>query len=508
MGDNLVKFYNERIKKEWKITFISTMIIGLLTHIYKFTNILPNHDTIWNIYSDQNMIVSGRWFLSIACGFSSYLDLPWVNGLLSLIYIALTAVIIVDLFKISKPVPCILIGGLLVTFPAVTTTFFFEFTADGYMLAMLMSALAIYLLSLEKRKILFSAISIVLLCLSCGIYQAYIPFALMLVICNFIIKLIDNELSNKEYFIYIVKHILVFLVSLALYYVVWKLLMIVQGVAPTNYQGINNLGEEMYITKGGFVEIIVEFIDFFTKESVTDLYTWLNIILLIFLVVVVVITIIKKAIIKRKVQLLLLVLSFIIIPFSIYCWKLVSFKVEYYTIMLQSIAMVYILFLILSEKYINLKFKNCVAVLLSIIIINFSIMANKAYVIMDFNDKANYALGVKIATRVEQEMTSKDMKVAIVGGLLSHEHDVSKIEEMNLFCYNDSDLYGGIMYKVDIRTEKYLEGFVGVNYNWVSDRALKDIVKDEEVKNMPVWPLDGSVKAMGDTVVVKLSEVE
>ena len=35
-----------------------------------------------------------------------------------------------------------IIDGLLVAFPSITETFFFEFTADGYFLAMLLATLA------------------------------------------------------------------------------------------------------------------------------------------------------------------------------------------------------------------------------------------------------------------------------------------------------------------------------------------------------------------------------
>ncbi|MEE1281346.1 MAG: glucosyltransferase domain-containing protein [Acutalibacteraceae bacterium] len=507
MGDNLVKFYNERIKKEWKIAFIATMVIGLLTHIYKFVNILPNHDSIWNMYSDQNMIASGRWFLSIACGFSSYLDLPWVNGVLSLICIALTAVVIVEVFKISKPVPCILIGGLLVTFPAVTTTFFYEFTADGYMLAMLMSALAIYLTTLEKRKILFSVISIILLCLACGIYQAYISFALMIVICDFIIKLIYAKLKNKECFKYIGKYMIIFAVSLLLYYVVWKILMKLQGVTPTNYQGISSTGE-ININLSTIFGVLDSFGSFFIKEGIGDIYSILNIIFIVCLLVAIIFVIINKKIFLRKIQLCLLLLSCFLIPHCIYIISFTSPWAYYYTIMLQSFSMLYVFLIVIAEKYAGFKLKNIIGILLFVIIFNFSIMANKAYVMMDLNNKSNYALGVKIATRVEQEMTSKDMKVAIVGRLSSYENNVSKNEKMNLFLYDNSNLYGGIMYSTNERATTYMEGFVGVDYNWASDELIKELSETEEVKNMPLWPLNGSVKVVEDTVVVKLSEVE
>ena len=89
-------------KKYYQYVFLSTFIIGLLIHFYKMSNTLLNHDSIYNYYSDQNVIASGRWFLSIACSFSTWYDLPWVTGLFTIFFIALTNLVVVDVLKISE----------------------------------------------------------------------------------------------------------------------------------------------------------------------------------------------------------------------------------------------------------------------------------------------------------------------------------------------------------------------------------------------------------------------
>ena len=112
MGTKLIEAWKtNKIKKEWKIAFIATFIIGLLVHIYRFTNDIPNHDGVLNQYDSQNIIGSGRWFLTVACMFSSYFDLPLVDGIFSLIFISLTMVLIVEIFKMENPV-LIIIGGV------------------------------------------------------------------------------------------------------------------------------------------------------------------------------------------------------------------------------------------------------------------------------------------------------------------------------------------------------------------------------------------------------------
>ena len=177
MGSELISFYQNKIKKTWKLAFFSAFVLGLLVHLYKFTNLLPNADALYNFYSNQNMAASGRWFLSIACGLSSYFDLPWVNGLLSLVFMGLTSAMVAEVFRMKNPVLILLSSGLLVSFPAVTATLSYEFTADGYMLAMALAAFSVCLTRMEYigkahwKKLVFSGICI---CLCCGIYQAYV----------------------------------------------------------------------------------------------------------------------------------------------------------------------------------------------------------------------------------------------------------------------------------------------------------------------------------------------
>ena len=83
MGTEILNLFHKRIKKEYKLAFAATFLMALLIHFYKFVNTLPNHDSMYSFYSEQNVLGSGRWALSLACGISSYYDLPWVIGLIS-----------------------------------------------------------------------------------------------------------------------------------------------------------------------------------------------------------------------------------------------------------------------------------------------------------------------------------------------------------------------------------------------------------------------------------------
>ena len=165
------------IKKEWKIAAFSAFFLGLLIHLPAWIQDVPNHDGLASVYFDQNMITSGRWFLTIACGISSYFTLPWLIGLLSLLWLSVTAALLVELLEVHRTEWIVVISGLLVSFPALASTYAYVFTADGYMLALMLAVLAVLLTKKYTRGFLAGGIC---LAFSMGTYQAYLPFCILL----------------------------------------------------------------------------------------------------------------------------------------------------------------------------------------------------------------------------------------------------------------------------------------------------------------------------------------
>lgn len=141
------KWNRDIIKKEWKIAFFSAFLIGMMIHMPVLLSDIPNHDGLDSMYFDQNMITSGRWFLMAACGFSSFYTIPWLIGVLGLLFLSLAAAALTELLEIRRTWAVVLTGGLLVSFPALASTFAYVFTMDGYMLALLLAVLAVLFIS-------------------------------------------------------------------------------------------------------------------------------------------------------------------------------------------------------------------------------------------------------------------------------------------------------------------------------------------------------------------------
>ncbi len=102
MPEQVLLRLKNAIKPQWKTAFFAALIIGFLTHLFMFTNAIPNHDSLLNIHMSQKKFSLGRFFLSPFSGISSYFDLPWVNGALSIFYLALTSAALTELFGLRK----------------------------------------------------------------------------------------------------------------------------------------------------------------------------------------------------------------------------------------------------------------------------------------------------------------------------------------------------------------------------------------------------------------------
>ena len=165
-----------KIKREWELAFLAAAVTALLVHMPALLMDVPNHDGLDSMYFDQNMITSGRWFLMVACGFSSFYTIPWVIGLLGILFLSLAAAALTEALELKKPWVIVVCSGLLASFPALASTFAYVFTLDGYMLALLLAVLAVVLTKKYQKGFLAGGVC---LAFSLGIYQAYLPFAMI-----------------------------------------------------------------------------------------------------------------------------------------------------------------------------------------------------------------------------------------------------------------------------------------------------------------------------------------
>lgn len=542
MGLDVIEFCRSRVKKSWKIAFLSAFLAGLLVHIYKFTNTLLNHDSLFNFYSDQNILGSGRWFLSFACQFSSYFDLPWIIGLFSVFLIALTAVVVADVFEIENPIMLALTGCLLVTFPAVTQTFYFEFTADGYMLAMLLAALCVRLSKVGCNRVAHILAAATCICLCCAIYQAYVSFALVLALCYFMQVLLENRHTLRELVRWICNQAIIYIGGLAAYYALWQLIMKVCGYSATTYEGISSIGQmDIHTINGAIYQTAWSFVQFFIEWNIFEYgvtaYSLLNIIFLFLALVIGVTALVKSKIYTRRAELLLLLLAVAAIPFAAFIWYFASSGVSYGTRMEQSLCVLYIFVGVLYCRWANVSMANLAAVCLTAVIANNSVTANVFYYKMNQCNERTYATAVEMATRIHELDDGTITQIAIIGKMDGFDDDywmedsgagqLGALKSLNrnlmstsryIALYLSNVLDFQLSYYVDNPDAEVPVFELGVqdpvSQDWelafpLCDSATTEALEaTEEVESMDCWPAAGSVRVIENTVVIKLSDPE
>ena len=515
MGKNIVAYYKGKIKKEWKIAFFSTLAIGILIHIYKFTNTLPNRDAVYNYYADQNIVGSGRWFLTVASGLSSWFDLPWINGLLSIIFIGIAAAVIVDVFDLQNPVLIGLIAALLVSFPGITETFFFEYTADGYMVAMLLAALAVRVSKIRSDRKKSNWVSIgfamVCICFTCGIYQSYVSFALILAICYFVYELLEDKYSKKEYMRWIGSQAFIYGVGLVSYYVIWKVCLVLEHTQVNHYQGIDQVVLDFKNILLGIKNSIKSTALFFFQYNVLEqgwtLYAVLNAAFLVSLLIVLYAAVRNSGLWKRHFSFAMFILAFVAIPFAACIWYFASQGItEYRPMMLQSLCLLYIFEAILADRWLKNRWSNFIGLLLSVIVFNFGIQANICYYYLDKCHEFSYAMGAEMMTRIHMLDEGNLKKIAIVGTTYPQTKLQDEPGAKDLYNFIPS-LEKNILFNQE-HAVLFLEHVFECKLSAVGNSELEKLGNSPEVKNMDNWPAKDSIQVIGETVVIKLAEVE
>lgn len=517
MGNRLLDTYRTKLKKEYKFAFAATFVISLLVHLYKFTNTLPNHDSLYNFYSDQNVLGSGRWALSLACGFSSYYDLPWVNGLLSCIFIALTVVVIVALFEVENPVLIALIGALIAASPATTETLFFLFTADGYFIAMLLSALAVYYSRFDENRPHKWLISCLCICVSCGIYQAYVSFSLLLAVCYFAVQLLRNSYGKRACWQWVLRQGVIYAIALAGYYVIWKLCMYFSGTVVNDYQGIAEVGRiSVNLLTGGLFRSIKSTVMYFLQWNILEygltLYSGLSILFLLLMCSGLLLAVCKSGIWKRKWAVLWLFLCIIaVVPFAC-IWHFTSDSIGYRPMMLQSLTVLFVLTAILYEEWAGALIKNAAALILAIIIFNNAIMANISYFYMNLTYERTYADGVEMMVQIHDLSDQYEFdQIAVIGNRAADmtwtalEAETGKTAPAGkIFMLSNLLETNLLMNRAQVLS--YMKATFGLELEEVNGKKLAYLSELPEVAAMGCWPAGNSMAVIDGVLVVKLAE--
>ncbi len=512
--DDIIKRIGKRIKPQWWAAFFGCVICGLIAYMYIMTNNFLTYDSTWNIYSDQDMIASGRQFLTYACGISSFYNLPWVNGVLAIVYLALTSVVVVEGLDIESKIGAALSGGLLVTFPAVASTFCYIFTIDGYMLAVLLSALAF--LFTDRKKWGFLG-GIIFLGVSIGIYQAYLSFTIILCVLRLLLDVIEKD-NLKDILAKIWRYVVMGIGGYVFYVVTLKLMLKWKDVELSGYQGTDRVGSfSLAELPAGLVAALKSFGRFLMPGNVVQSNKTLFVTFCILLIVAVglyIIHFVKEKRYKSVCRIVMVLALVAVIPFGSTIVNILSPDTFFHLLMRLPWALFLIFTLSLSGKEIKVKkafFKGtwksicCITLMCAVLLVGrFGIMANIVGFNMNERYEKTYATCVRIVDRIEQTPGyTTGTKVAVLGGYPYHMYYFpSDITKEDLAGFFGAD--GSVFVSSSTGYATIFKHYLNFTVNIVHQEDELSLVMSEEYAAMPKFPAEGSVAFIGDVLVVKL----
>ncbi len=171
------------------LVFLPMMVMRLNTSDGNLCGILyrSHLDYDWEDYC-------GRFLIKYLAHLRSLYVMNWFAMLLSLLWIIMGTLIICRVLKIDSLVPLILSSLFMVMSPALLQTYPFYYLSDGFTLAFLLSAMAVYLIHKKMGLIRILSAAFLLAC-SLALYQAYFFVAVTVFTMLFILRVLNQEQS-------------------------------------------------------------------------------------------------------------------------------------------------------------------------------------------------------------------------------------------------------------------------------------------------------------------------
>lgn len=150
------------ILREYRSPIVITWLVGLLAHMFTFTNKLLNFDEPQFLFSKGITLPSGRWMLGLTSFLFPDVSMPWIYGTISLALVCVAVCLIIRIYEIKNTCIQGILAGLIVCFPGQVSIFCFMFTSAPYALSFLLSVLSVYIVAVrtKPRKYVFSCVAL------------------------------------------------------------------------------------------------------------------------------------------------------------------------------------------------------------------------------------------------------------------------------------------------------------------------------------------------------------
>ena len=231
-----------------KYSALGTVIFYLAANAFILFNYIPQHDDL-NYVSDFGetwALILGKFMVPVYGRFRGIITAPFLIGIISMICITAVVYMLVDLLEINRPLYIFLTAGFLSANITQTENLsLFLFLADVYMAAAMLSCLAVYI-SRKKNGVKWKTAAVLCMAFSMGLYQAYLSFALTLILILLLKNILKKGRVCKEDVFEMLKTAGLMLAGAAVYFVINKIVLALTGLQErSDYHSISSLLQDL-----------------------------------------------------------------------------------------------------------------------------------------------------------------------------------------------------------------------------------------------------------------------
>jgi hypothetical protein len=407
-------------------------------------------------------------------------------------------------------VSAVIIGALFVAFPTVTTTMIYRYTAFFYGVSTLLAVLAVWVLGRFRWSV---AVSAVLIGISMGIYQAYAPLTIGLMVLQLILLGLEGSMDAKKLVIRGLWDCLALVLGLGLYFAGMKLTMAAFGMGLVEYQGISTMGS---ISVSQLPQLVINALKAVCCLPLQDYCGVANraLMRISYLLLGVCSAAVVLWIFVKKIRnpLTCVIIGLLCIAFLLAVGFIEVMVPDgwVYTLMVYSFVLLAVAPLAFLEhlpreekKHLMQIVRKAICLLAVVLVLFYGYYANVNYTAVYFVGEQidNYLSGVVVKATMTEGYTT-DKQWALLGD----------VQDPLFGCpWEEEITYTGLGFTQYILNQysqgDWIENYIGYDLPMASEETKLELAAREEVEAMPCYPNAGSIRIVEDTVVVKFQDI-
>ena len=400
------------ISKLWKDSSFRYALAGsffwvLVCHAYAFFNDLFSHDVLNALYASG---VEERWKVELGRFlFPVYrtivrgkLALPWVIGLLTILWICLTVYLLAKIFELHSFAAVFFTSGFLAinrTMFCLGATYLYELDVD--MLSVFLAVLAVYLWKNRKFGFLWGALPLIG---TLGIYQCNISVSVVLILFTLVLALVQGKMDTAAAFRKGLLSLAMLALGSGLYLLIYQIVQAVTGIHVVHgyYNSITNILEPK--TRGLFSLIIGTYRDFiktifYAQTSYPNILIYLAILLVSALSIIWLVRMIRQNS-PKPLAICLAVILLLLIPLGANTAYILN-NGNVHDLMKYAVWIVFLFPIVLAEKAgkeIRRHKRLAVGVYIALVLVlaDFTVSANSIYLKKNLEQHATLSLMTRV----------------------------------------------------------------------------------------------------------------